>query len=458
MGEVEVLQCHGADIPGVRHLYLVLIALAVRPCLRPIAGLRGHGFGENVLLVKEGLKVALYLVNGEHPFMECRQNGDQHIGVVLNLVQIKVILVIVVGGLVGIQILPQFILFGAVGFFRRQHVGILGEIGGRHNVGHPAAEHGGTGLQGAQQHYQQKTDAAHDQRALPMPFQEKGGALGLLGGFLGRLCRGLRCFPGLGGLARRPVCRRILLLQLPFLPQAGDGIGCKLGVLRHGFPIVEIRIGLDRRLLRLCCVPPGFQLAFRPPVLDTAVSVAHSLLKAAFPQVARLDAGIFLLHLPDLAVDRCACLLNGAGQRISVLGRWRFGRDSGLCRVQPVRRLVRLADGPLQLRLGLVRLGKLQSGGWTARCRLALPIGSALFPALLFGCCLFPVQFHTVHRFSSGAHRVAGCRMVLLRRAVRVIGSLARDQVDGYRPVTGHLLRLLFGGFPFFQGASPPVP
>ena len=376
----------------------------------------------------------------------------------LDLVQVEVILVIVVGGLVGIQVFPQFILFGAVGFFCRQHVGILGQIGRCHDVGHPAAEHGGTGLQGAQQHHQQKADAAHDQRALPMPFQEKGGALGLLGGFLGRLCRGLRCFPGLGGLARRPVCRRILLLQLPFLPQAGDGIGCKLGILRHGFPIVEIRIGLDCRLLRLCRVSPGFQFAFRPPVLDTAVAVTHSFLKAAFPQVARLDAGIFLLHLPDLAVDRCACLLDGARQRIGMLGGWRFGRNSGLCRVQPVRRLVRLVDGPLQLRLGLVCLGKLQPGGWAARRRLALPIGPALFPTLLFCCCLFPVQFRTVHRFSSSAHRFAGCRMVLLRRPVRGIGSLARDQIDGYRPVAGHLLRLLFGGFPFFQGASPPVP
>ena len=376
----------------------------------------------------------------------------------LDLVQVEVILVIVVGGLVGVQVLSQFILFGAVGFFRRQHVGILGQIGRCHDIGHPAAEHGGTGLQGAQQHHQQKADAAHDQRALPMPFQEKGGALGLLGGFLGRFCRGLRCFSSPGGLARRPVCRRILLLQLPFLPQAGDGIGCKLGVLRHGFPIVEIRIGLDCRLLRLYRVPPGFLLAFRPPVLDTAVSVAHSLLKAAFPQVARLDAGIFLLHLPDLAVDRRACLLDGAGQRISMLGGWRFGRNSGLCRVQPVRRLVRLADDPLQLRLGLVRLGKLQSGGWTARCRLTLPVGSALFPALLFGCRLFPVQFRTVHHFSSGARRITGGGMVLLRRPIRGIGGLARDQIDGYRPVTGHLLRLLFGGFPFFQSASPPVP
>ena len=93
------------------------------------------------MIVKKGLKVALYLVDGEYPFMECRQNGKQHIGVVLNFIQVEVILVIVVGGLVGVQVLPQFIFFGAVGFFRRQHIGILGEIRRCHDIGHPAAEH-----------------------------------------------------------------------------------------------------------------------------------------------------------------------------------------------------------------------------------------------------------------------------------------------------------------------------
>ena len=151
-------------------------------------------------------------------------------------------------------------------------------------------------------------------------------------------------------------------------------------------------------------------------------------------------------------------LLDGAGQRIGMgLSRTLIG-DRVPGGIQPVRRLIRLANGPLQFRHRPVCLGKLQSGGWAARCRLALPIGPALFPALLFGCCLFPVQFRTVHHFSSGARRVAGCRMVLLRRPIRGIGGLARDQIDGYRPVTGHFLRLLFGGFPFFQGASPPVP
>ena len=139
--------------------------------------------------------------------------------------------------------------------------------------------------------------------------------------FLGRFCRGLRCFPRPGRSCPPPgMPPHIAFAASVFCHRREMGLDASWGFLRHGFPIVEIRIGLDRRLLRLCRILPGFQLAFRPPVLNTAVAVAHSLLKTAFPQVARLDAGIFLLHLPDLAVDRCACLLNGAGQRIGMLG------------------------------------------------------------------------------------------------------------------------------------------
>ena len=46
----------------------------------------------------------------------------------LDLVQIVVILVIVVGLLKGVQISPQLVLLGAVGGLRRQQVSILGEI------------------------------------------------------------------------------------------------------------------------------------------------------------------------------------------------------------------------------------------------------------------------------------------------------------------------------------------
>ena len=105
MGEVEILQRDGADIPGIGNLHLVLIALVVRPRFCPIPCFGGHGLGENVLLFKQHLQIPLHLVQGKHPFMEGGQDGQQHIGVMLDLVQVKVILVVVVGCLIGVQVL-----------------------------------------------------------------------------------------------------------------------------------------------------------------------------------------------------------------------------------------------------------------------------------------------------------------------------------------------------------------
>ena len=87
MGEVEILQRDGADVPGVGNLYLVLVALAVRPRFCPIPCFSGHGLGEDVLLVKEHFQIPLHLVQGEHPLVKRRQDGQQHIGVMLDLVQ-----------------------------------------------------------------------------------------------------------------------------------------------------------------------------------------------------------------------------------------------------------------------------------------------------------------------------------------------------------------------------------
>ena len=115
MREVEILQGDGADIPSVGNLYLVLVALAVRPRFCPIPCFGGHGLGEDVLLVKEHFQIPLHLVQGEHPLVKRRQDGQQHIGVMLDLVQVKVIFVVVVGGLVGVQIFLQLRLHLAVG-------------------------------------------------------------------------------------------------------------------------------------------------------------------------------------------------------------------------------------------------------------------------------------------------------------------------------------------------------
>lgn len=83
MGEIEVFQRDGTDVPGIGHPNRISVTLAIRSCFRPVPVLRGYSFGEDILLIKEGLKVAQYLVDGEYPFMERRQNGDQHMRIVL---------------------------------------------------------------------------------------------------------------------------------------------------------------------------------------------------------------------------------------------------------------------------------------------------------------------------------------------------------------------------------------
>ena len=109
---------------------------------------------------------------------------------------------------------------------------------------------------------------------------------------------------------RRPVCGGILLLQLLFLPHPGNGVaGCKLGILPQSLLVQRIRVGLDCRLLCAGYLPPGFQLAVCPPVLQLAVPIAHGLFHAALSEMARGHAGVLLLHLPHLGMGGVADLL-----------------------------------------------------------------------------------------------------------------------------------------------------
>ena len=317
MAQIEVFKLHGANIPCVWDFYLILIALAVCSRLGAISGLRGDRLGKDILLVKQHLKIVLYLVNGKLTLMERRQNGQQHIGIVLDLVQIKMVFVIIVGLLIGVQILPQFILHRAVGGLCRQQVLIFGEIRGRDDVGHASTENRGTGLQQPQQHDQQQADPAHDQKRLFVFGNKLSGLLRRIRAFLCALrCRLRRC-RRVPGAMRRPVCGGILLLQLLFLPHPGNEVtGRKLRILPQCLLIQRIRIGLDRRLLCAGYLPPGFQLAVRLPVLKPAVSVADSLFHAALRQVSRLHADIFLLHLMHLRMGGVADLLQRPRQRI----------------------------------------------------------------------------------------------------------------------------------------------
>ena len=86
--------------------------------------------------------------------MEGGQDGQQHIGVMLDLVQVKVILVIVMGAIIGIQILLQLRLHLTVGGLGPGQVRVLRKIGGAYQAGGAAPKHGGAGLH--QAHNQHK--------------------------------------------------------------------------------------------------------------------------------------------------------------------------------------------------------------------------------------------------------------------------------------------------------------
>ena len=310
MAQIEVFKLHGADVIRVRNVHFIFVALAVCSRLGAISGLRGDRLGKDILLVKQHLKIVLYLVNGELTLMERRQNGQQHIGIVFDLVQIEMVFVIIVGLLIGVQILPQFILHRAVGGLCRQQVRILREIGGRDNVGHASAEDGGTGLQQPQQHDQQQADPANNQKCLFVFGNKLSGLLRRVRAFPRALRCCLRRCCRVPGAVRRSVCGGILLLQLLFLPHPGNEVtGRKLRILPQCLLIQRIRIGLDRCLLCLGYLPPGFQFAVRLPVVELAVSVEDSLFHAALCQVSSLHADIFLLHLMHLRMGGVADLL-----------------------------------------------------------------------------------------------------------------------------------------------------
>ena len=258
----------------------------------------------------------MHLVQGEHPLMEGGQDGQQHIGVMLDLIQVKVILVIVVGALVGVQVFLQLRLHFTVGGLGPCQVRVLREIGGAHQAGSAAPKHGGAGLHQAHDEHEDQANPAHNEEGVFVLGDEAAQLLGdgpaaLLrcgGGGLGRLARGLGC------AGSCPVGGGVLFLQPFLLPQAGDGVtGRKLGIFHDGLPPVEIGIGFHRCLLRLFHIPPGFQFPVRACLMDTPAAIAHGLLDLPLPQVAGLDAGIFTLHLAHFAVEGGLHLLHRPG-------------------------------------------------------------------------------------------------------------------------------------------------
>ena len=133
--------------------------------------------------------------------------------------------------------------------------------------------------------------------------------------------------------------------------------------------------------------------------------------------------------------------------------------DSGLCRVQPVRRTAGTVDVLSKCGIGTFFLGKLQTGGRALPCGRTIPhcLGISLFR---FSCGFPLMAFRRtqgkISRSASGFFRRSG--QLRFRLPAADMFRLSRGKVFRYRTVTGHFLRDLIGRFQFPHRQSPSFP
>ena len=216
----------------------------------------------------------------------------------LNVVQIKMVLVVVVGAFVGVEILLQFRFHGTILRLCRQHIRVLTGVGGYVNAGCPALNQHGAGGNGAEDEDDHCRDAAHDKKALFVTGDELAGFLCVLRGFPCRLCRGFGgfdripgAFSGFGG--------GVLPLDGLLLLPAGVGIAGKLRVMVLCRFVQRAEVGAVCLGLGAVCAAVGLLLVRAVGVLGKL----HGTLRRLLHAVGALHTHIVLLMLPNLPVD-----------------------------------------------------------------------------------------------------------------------------------------------------------
>ena len=237
--------------------------------------------------------------------MERGQNRDQHIGVMLDFVQIKMVFIVVVGGLVGVEIPLQFLFQLGVGFLCTQHILVLGKVRGCRHAGSSGARHHGAGLQPCYQEQSQQTEHRHDQNGFPIPGRKFGYPFAALGRQL--------CYPETvlhgggctlrGGLAGLPCSFGILLFDTPFLPHPGNGVAgrlCNLRIVPQRL-LIEI-LGVSRTQFPLCLFHGlvGLHLVVPDAAAD---DLGGLMLHKFFTLVATLHTHIFVFDFMDFSVS-----------------------------------------------------------------------------------------------------------------------------------------------------------
>ena len=433
------------------------------------------------------MQFLLNLVDGEHPFMERRENGDQHIRVMLDLVQIKTVFVISgVQSLIVVQLILKLLLQFAVGCLRSQHIRVLGEIRGSKYATYAGARHHGTGRYPAKQQGNTGANADHQQHRPAMVLDVEESFLEGVLCFLRRTFRrgcGILC-----GFLRLPQLLCIVPFDPLFLQKAGYRVrSCQCRIVMQCLLVKVVGVCLKRSLLCLRRVTPGLCAVMVDGGTDFALSIGKPAFRQHLAFVSGLYTHIFLLYLMHLRVGSVDNLMDRPRKRIvpqpsvgaflhffkvklrfafsgclvkNTLGTENFlCGDSGRCRIQPIRRTVGTVNVFPKCGIGTFFLGELQTGGRALPCSRTIPhrLGISLFSlSCAFLLMVFRRTQGKVSRSASGFFRRSG--QFRFRLPAADMFHLSRGKVFRYRTVTGHFLRDLIGRFQFPHRQSPSFP
>ena len=252
------------------------------------------------------MQIALHLVDGPRAAAQSGENGDQHIGVMLDAVQIVVVFVIVMGAFVARQIALKLIFQTAVRRLRCQHIRILGGIGTGGDGRSRALQHHGAGGKDVQHKGQSQTNSTDDQKSLLMLPDKIGGLFRCLpdrfrclAGGLRRLLRGFRGPSGFGS--------GILFSDCPPLLPLGNGIAG--GLFQFRLFVEGVQVGLFQFAFRCRCLAVGPQALGA----DRRCGQPRTGFRVALHEVRRLQSHVIVLILPDFPVCRDGRGVDGSG-------------------------------------------------------------------------------------------------------------------------------------------------
>ena len=298
MGEIEVFELHVADVVVIRDAigFRVRVAVCVRPCVgfRAVSGFDDDLFGEDVLLFKQHLERTLHLIQRELALVESRENGDQHIGVMLNIVQIEVVFIVVVSAFVGVEIALQLLLHLAILRFRAEHRVILAEIRGSDNRRAGRGEHRTRADTGTEQNEKGNSDADPDEDLLVVLKE----LLELVGHLFAELLAGiLRGSPG--SLRTGIPCSGIFLLDVLLLVVLVHVLLLHLRMLLLISLILELGVSYIRLVFQL----GDLLIRLVDAVFPMMTEMPSSSLGGDLRFMRRLNRRVFLFDLMDFAVN-----------------------------------------------------------------------------------------------------------------------------------------------------------